>query len=63
MELAIAFEVTLPDGHYHCGLPAHVVRITHAGIGVHVSAPYQRQLDELIAHLPPMRTPVGGDSA
>lgn len=62
-EIAISFEVMLPDVCYHCELPARVVRTTHSGIGVQVSAPNQAQLDELIAHLPPVRAPVGGDSA
>jgi hypothetical protein len=63
VEIAISFEVMLPDASYHCDLPARVVRTTHSGIGVEVAEPHRAELDALIARLPTVRHAVGRDSA
>jgi len=59
--LKIEFEVTHPEVHFRCQIPAQVVRITNSGIGVHVDSDHQPDLEALISMLPAQRTRVGGD--
>jgi hypothetical protein len=59
--LEIEFEVTHPEVHFRCQIPAQIVRTTHSGIGIHVGTDHQPDLDALISMLPSPRTRVGGD--
>jgi hypothetical protein len=61
--LKITFEVTHPDVHFRCDIPARVVRATHAGIGVQVDDASHADMETVISMLPPMRTGTGGDPA
>ena len=60
-ELVVKFEVVHPEVHFRCQIPAQVVRTTHSGIGVHVSADHRPDLEALISMLPAPRTRIGGD--